>query len=170
MPCRVATQSQTQLPIDEQNNSEIELSDLFTLREISFPNCFAHRFAFGLVVVFSLYFPPPPSPSGGGGVKGQRGFQKDPEGVCWRSVFLEAWGTKAKNHHFLKFVWFLCPGTPCLQKSTWPKNHFGIPLMVGAPIWPQFLILFLTPPPPPPPPRRPNPPTPGEGEGGGVWG
>ncbi len=74
--------------------------------------------------------------------------QRDPVVVCWPSGgFLEAWGTKAKkpqlfkkrlvfglaaarpkNQFFPEQVWFFGLGTPGLQKTTWPTNHYGIPL------------------------------------------
>ncbi len=45
-------------------------------------------------------------------------------------VFFEAWGTNAKKHHtFSGNKWFVGLGTPGLQKTTWPKNHFGVPLI-----------------------------------------
>ncbi len=34
------------------------------------------------------------------------GDQRDPVVVYWPSVFLEAWGTKAKNHSCLRTYWF----------------------------------------------------------------
>ncbi len=36
---------------------------------------------------------------------------------------------RPKNHSFPENVWLLGLGTPGLQKTTWPKKHFGIPLM-----------------------------------------
>ena len=77
--------------------------------------------------------------------------QRDPVVVYWPSGFLEAWCTKAKKRHFFKNiyngllalppsaagppnqyfpeqVWFFGLGTPGLQKTTWPINHYGIPL------------------------------------------
>jgi hypothetical protein len=35
---------------------------------------------------------------------------------------------RPENHSFLENVWVFGFGTPGLQKNTWPKNHFGIPL------------------------------------------
>ncbi len=68
----------------------------------------------------------------------------------WPSVFLEAWGTKAKTPHmfeepggflalppsaarptnkpFLEQVWFFGLGTPGLQTTTWQPSTSGIPL------------------------------------------
>jgi hypothetical protein len=36
-------------------------------------------------------------------------YQRDPEVVFWPSVFLEAWGAKAKIHKFLGKGCFVCP-------------------------------------------------------------
>ncbi len=58
----------------------------------------------------------------------ERIAQRHPEVFIWPSVFLEAWGAKAKNHTFPGNVWFFGLGTPGLQKTTWPNNHFGMPL------------------------------------------
>ncbi len=69
--------------------------------------------------------------------------------VYWPSDFLEAWGTKAKKpdfsgkswfigHSFPQQVWFFGLGTPGLQKTTWPINHYGIPLRDST-----FVILIL---------------------------
>jgi hypothetical protein len=79
--------------------------------------------------------------------------RRDPDFFCWPSVFLEAWGTKAKKAHILqkRVVFWPCRlrrqdqrtilfcnkvlffglGTPGLHKTTWPTNHFGIPLKHG---------------------------------------
>jgi hypothetical protein len=60
----------------------------------------------------------------------KRGFgpimrQRKPELVFWPSCFLEAWGTKAKNHLFLENVWFFGLGTPGLQKTLGQKTTSG---------------------------------------------
>ncbi len=66
--------------------------------------------------------------------------------VYWPSGFLEAWGTKAKKPQFSRnilFVWpcrkakkpvcswkivVFWPWYPRPPKTTWPINHYGIPL------------------------------------------
>ncbi len=89
------------------------------------------------------------------------------------SAFLEAWGTKAKQiTHFqensgllalppkaarpnkqyvLENMWLFGRGTPGIQKTTWPKNNFGIPLSypmlrnsAGSPMSSQEALLRNT--------------------------
>ncbi len=43
-----------------------------------------------------------------------------------------AFGGKAtQNMFFLGDLWFVGLGTPGLQRTTCPKNHYGIPLSLG---------------------------------------
>ncbi len=73
-----------------------------------------------------------------------------PKWLLRPSVFVEAWDAKANNHtfarkyclfalppkaagpknnYFPENVWCFGIVAPGLQETTWPKNHFGIPLM-----------------------------------------
>ncbi len=45
-------------------------------------------------------------------------------------VGLAAFGGKAQNHECREDVWFFGLGTPGIQKTTWPENHFGIPVIM----------------------------------------
>ncbi len=57
-------------------------------------------------------------------------FQKK-SGVCWPCQK----AARPKKHVFTENVWFVGLGARGLQKSTWPKKHFGIPLSL---CWPSL--------------------------------
>ncbi len=82
-------------------------------------------------------------------------------------LLLEVWGTEAQNHscsgkscffgpaaeggktnrnHIcLKSVRLFCLGTTGLQKTTWPRDHFGIPLSLMAAFRAKSHLRKLTP-------------------------
>ena len=60
-------------------------------------------------------------------------YSKIPEMGFWGQVVLWRPGVpRPKNTRFLKMCGFVGLGTPGLQKNTWPKNGFGIPLITSA--------------------------------------
>ncbi len=77
-------------------------------------------------------------------------IQGDPEVVSWRPgaprpkttpfpktnvcLALPPKAARPKIHSFPKQVCLFGPGTPGLQKTTWPKNHFGMPLTCIGPL------------------------------------
>ncbi len=56
---------------------------------------------------------------------------------------LATFGGEAKHHSFSEHVWFLGLGTPGLGKTTWPTNHFGIPLSSKKPCAKYWFLGFL---------------------------
>ena len=62
--------------------------------------------------------------------------------------FWEAWGARSKTSRFIKKWCLFGLGTPGLQKTIWPKKHYGIPLekpivMVFGPDWTEPGVLLL---------------------------
>jgi hypothetical protein len=57
--------------------------------------------------------------------------QKDPEVFLLAKCFWGGLGCQGPNHYFIGDVWLLGLGTPGLQQSNWPSNHFGILLIYG---------------------------------------